>query len=305
MTRYILRRGVHSVVIVIVLVAAVFLILGSVGDPALTMASSDLEPEQIQQIRERLGTDRPLIERFANYMVRVAQGDFGESYWQRRPALEVVLERVPATLLLAGVTISVTLILAIPLGLYCAARPGSPVDRAVGMISFAGLSIPDFWLGLMAILVFAVWLGILPVSGSGTALAIVLPTLTLMARPFGRLTQLLRSSLLEEYDKQYVETARAKGLDRRTVATRHVFRNAFVPTLVMSGDELASLLNGAVIVETVFGWPGIGFLSVQSIRHLDTPVVVATVVVIRIMVVLVNFAVDMLQAYFDSRIKYA
>lgn len=305
MTRYILRRGVHSVVIVIVLVAAVFLILGSVGDPALTMASSDLEPEQIQQIRERLGTDRPLIERFANYMVRVAQGDFGESYWQRRPALEVVLERVPATLLLAGVTISVTLILAIPLGLYCAARPGSPVDRAVGMISFAGLSIPDFWLGLMAILVFAVWLGILPVSGSGTALAIVLPTLTLMARPFGRLTQLLRSSLLEEYDKQYVETARAKGLDRRTVATRHVFRNAFVPTLVMSGDELASLLNGAVIVETVFGWPGIGFLSVQSIRHLDTPVVVATVVVIGIMVVLVNFAVDMLQAFFDPRIKYA
>ena len=299
-----LRRFIYSVLVLLGLVVIVFFVTHSLGDPARLMLRPEATEEQVQAMRESLGLNDPLPVQFSNYMGNVARGDFGISIWQRVPALPVVLDRIPATLYLAGVTLALALPLAVILGIISALWPRSIADRVVTLISLTGVSTADFWLGLMLILVFAVRLNWLPTSGFGGAQYVILPALALAFRPLGRVSQVVRSSMLDELSKTYVTTARAKGLRESSVVLFHTLKNAAIPIITLSGDEAAALLNGAVVIETLFGWPGVGVLLIQAIERRDLPVIEAAVITIAIMIVTVNLVVDLIYARIDPRIRY-
>ena len=275
------------------------------GDPARLMLRPEATPEQVEAVRERLGLNDPLPEQFLRFMGGAIRGDFGDSIWQRAPALPIMLERLPNTLYLAGVTILVALPLAALLGIVSALRPGSIVDRSSTVVALAGVSIADFWLGLMLILFFAVNLGWLPTSGFGGPEYVILPALALMVRPLGRISQVIRSSMLDQLGQPYVTTARSKGLSERVVVTLHAMKNAAIPALTLIGDETAALLNGAVVIETVFGWPGIGLLLIQAIERRDLPLIEACVFAIAVMIIVANLLVDLAYTLFDPRIRYS
>ena len=275
------------------------------GDPARLMLRPEATPAQVEAVRERLGLNDPLPEQFLRFMGGAIRGDFGDSIWQRAPALPIMLERLPNTLYLAGVTILVALPLAALLGIVSALRPGSIVDRSSTVVALAGVSIADFWLGLMLILFFAVNLGWLPTSGFGGPEYVILPALALMVRPLGRISQVIRSSMLDQLGQPYVTTARSKGLSERVVVTLHAMKNAAIPALTLIGDETAALLNGAVVIETVFGWPGIGLLLIQAIERRDLPLIEACVFAIAVMIIVANLLVDLAYTFFDPRIRYS
>lgn len=268
------------------------------------MLHPNASDEQIQTVRDQHGLNDPLTVQFVRYMRGVARGDFGDSIWQRAPAREIVASRLPATLYLSAVTVVIAFPIAVALGVISAIRPRTLADRVVTVVSLGGLSIADFWLGFMLILLFAVKLGWLPTSGFGGIEYVVLPAIALAVRPIGRISQLQRSSLLEELTKGYVTTSRSKGLSERVVILYHTLKNAAIPTLTLTGHELASLLNGAIVIETVFGWPGIGSLLIQAIERRDLPLVTATTVTIALMVIAVNLVVDLMYAFIDPRIRY-
>jgi peptide/nickel transport system permease protein len=298
------RRFIHSVFVLLGLVVIVFFVTHSLGDPARLMLRPEATEEQVQAMRDSLGLNDPMPVQFSRYMGNVARGDFGVSIWQRVPALPVVLERIPATLYLAGVTLLLALPLAVILGIVSALWPRSVADRIVTLVSLTGVSTADFWLGLMLILVFAVRLTWLPTSGYGGWQFVILPALALAFRPLGRVSQVVRSSMLDELSKTYVITARAKGLREQSVVLFHTLKNAAIPIITLSGDEAAALLNGAVVIETLFGWPGVGVLLIQAIERRDLPVIEAAVITIAIMIVTVNLVVDLIYARIDPRIHY-
>jgi peptide/nickel transport system permease protein len=298
------RRLVHSVIVLLGLVVAVFFFTHMLGDPARLMLRPEATAEQVEAVRDRLGLNDPLHEQFFRFMGGAVRGDFGESIWQRAPALPIMLERLPNTLYLAGVTILVAIPLAALLGIVSALRPGSIIDRASTVVGLAGVSIADFWLGLMLILFFAVNLDWLPTSGFGGPQYVILPALALMVRPLGRISQVIRSSMLDQLSQPYVTTARSKGLSERVVVTLHAMKNAAIPALTLIGDETAALLNGAVVIETVFGWPGIGLLLIQAIERRDLPLIEACVFAIAVMIIFANLLVDLAYTFFDPRIRY-
>jgi peptide/nickel transport system permease protein len=224
--------------------------------------------------------------------------------WQQVPSLPVALQRIPATLQLAGATMAVALPIAIVMGTISAIKPRSPLDRVLTVVSLAGVSVAEFWLGLMLILIVAVQFGLVPTSGYGGLQYMILPMLTLGFRPIGRVAQVSRSTMLDEVSKPYVTTARAKGLRERAAIFGHALRNAAIPIITFCGDETSALLNGAVVIETVFGWPGIGSLLIQSILRRDLPLVEATVFVISILVISMNFLVDMAYTKIDPRVRF-
>ena len=301
---YLLRRIMHSVVILISLVVVVFFVTHMLGDPARLMLRPEATEEQVQALRETLGLNDSLPTQFWRYTTNLAQGDFGDSIWQRVPALPIVLDRIPATIYLATVTLFIAFPLAILLGIISAIRPRSLIDRFVTVISLSGVSTADFWLGLMLILVFAVQLGWLPTSGYGGPQYVALPALALAMRPMGRLSQVVRSAMIDEMSKPYMTTARAKGLKERTVIMSHALKNGFIPVLTLAGDEAAVMLNGAVVIETLFGWPGVGILLIQAIELRDLPLIEASVITIAVMIVTVNLVVDLLYTLLDPRVKY-
>jgi len=294
----------HSIFILVGLVVAVFFVTHLLGDPARLMLRPEATEEQVQQLRDSLGLNDPLLVQFGRFMGDIARGDIGDSMWQRVPAMDIVIDRVPATLYLAGVTLLLAIPLAVFLGIVSAIKPRSLADRFVTVVALAGVSTADFWLGLMLILLFAVQLGWLPTSGYGGIDFVVLPALALAVRPIGRVSQVVRSAMLDEMNKPYVTTARAKGLHERIVIVSHTLKNAAIPILTMMGDEAASLLNGAVVIETLFGWPGIGILLIQAIEKRDLPLIEATVIVIAILIVTVNLLVDLTYSLIDPRVRY-
>jgi peptide/nickel transport system permease protein len=298
------RRLFHSVIVLLGLVVAVFFFTHMLGDPARLMLRPEATAEQVEAVRNRLGLNDPLQVQFLRFMGGAVRGDFGESIWQRAPALPIMLERLPNTLYLAGVTILVAIPLAAVLGIVSALRPGSLIDRASTVVGLAGVSIADFWLGLMLILFFAVNLGWFPTSGFGGPQYVILPSLALMVRPLGRISQVIRSSMLDQLSQPYVTTARSKGLSERVVVTLHAMKNAAIPALTLIGDETAALLNGAVVIETVFGWPGIGLLLIQAIERRDLPLIEACVFAIAVMIIFANLLVDLAYTLFDPRIRY-
>jgi peptide/nickel transport system permease protein len=298
------RRLFHSVIVLLGLVVAVFFFTHMLGDPARLMLRPEATAEQVEAVRNRLGLNDPLQVQFLRFMGGAVRGDFGESIWQRAPALPIMLERLPNTLYLAGVTILVAIPLAALLGIVSALRPGSIIDRVSTVVGLAGVSIADFWLGLMLILFFAVNLGWLPTSGFGGPQYVILPALALMVRPLGRISQVIRSSMLDQLSQPYVTTARSKGLSERVVVTLHAMKNAAIPALTLIGDETAALLNGAVVIETVFGWPGIGLLLIQAIERRDLPLIEACVFAIAVMIIFANLLVDLAYTFLDPRIRY-
>ena len=302
-----IRRGIYSVVVILGLVVVVFFVTRLLGDPIRLMLPPQASDQQIETVQTQFGLNDPLLTQFGRYLQGAVQGDFGDSIWMRQPAMPIVLERLPRTLFLASVTIALALPLAVLMGVISAVRPRSLIDRVVTVVSLGGLSVADFWLGLMAILLFAVELGWLPTSGYAGLTGwqfVVLPALTLAVRPIGRISQIQRSSMLDELAQGYVTTARAKGLGERIVIIGHALRNAAIPTVTLAGTELSSLLNGAIVIETIFGWPGIGSLLIQAIERRDMPLVVASTIVIATMIILLNLAIDLLYAALDPRIRY-
>jgi peptide/nickel transport system permease protein len=283
----------------------VFFMTHLVGDPASLMLRPEATEEQRMAVRERLGLNDPILVQFWRFFSGVLRGDFGDSIWQRVPALPIVIDRLPATLYLASATLLLAVPLAITLGVISAIRPGSIVDRVVTVIALGGVSTADFWLGLMLILFFAVRLGWLPTSGYGGLQFVLLPAIALAFRPLGRISQVVRSAMLDQFNQPYVTTARAKGLTERVVIFLHTLKNAAIPITTLIGDEAASLLNGAVVIETVFGWPGVGILLIQAIERRDLPLIEASVIVIAVMIVTVNLLIDLTYTFVDPRVRYS
>ena len=304
MGRYLARRFIQSFFVIVAVVILVFILTRLTGDPADLYLPLHASEEMRQSYREAHGLDKPISIQLANYLAGVARLDFGESLWQHRPALTVVLERLPLTLKLATATIIVAMAVAFILGSISALRPLSTVDRATTFVSLIGVTIADFWLALILIMVFAVRLDWFPTSGTGGLEYLVLPLITLAWRPLGRMAQVVRTSVMEQLSAPYVTTARAKGLVQWTVLFRHVARNAFIPVLTVAGVEFVGLANGAVIIETVFGWPGIGKLTIDAMERRDFAVVQAVVLVVAVMIVVLNLFIDFVYAAIDPRIRY-
>jgi peptide/nickel transport system permease protein len=305
MTSYVIRRLIYSVAVVAGVTAVVFLVTHVLGDPVKLMLPLEATHEQYEQAREVLGFNDPLYVQFLRFASKAVRGDFGDSLWQRVPALPLVLERLPATFQLAGVAIFIAVALAIPLGVLAALKPRSWLDHTCTLGSLAGMCIADFWLGLMLILIFPVSLGLFYTSGYGTWQHLILPALTLSARPLGRIALIVRSSTLDEMNKAYVTAARSRGLTEQATIIGHVLKNASIPIVTLSGWELTRLLAGfTVVVETVFGWPGVGLLAIDAIRRQDLPLLQADVFIVALIVVAINLLIDLVYGFLDPRIRF-
>jgi peptide/nickel transport system permease protein len=295
-----------AVLVVFGVCTLVFLLIHLVpGDPVEAMLGESARPADRAALRADLGLDRPLGEQYLTYLARLARLDLGVSFRDRRPVRDLLAERIPPTLELAAAALLLALALALPLGVLAARHRGGALDSGAMGFSLLGISIPNFWLGPMLILVFSLWLGWTPVSGRDGAASLLLPAVTLGTGLAAVLARMVRSSVLEVLEEDYVRTARAKGLPETVVMWRHALRNAWLPVLTLLGLQLGGLLGGAVITETVFAWPGVGSLLVEAIQGRDYPVVQACVLLISLAYVLVNTLTDLVYAWVDPRIRLA
>lgn len=306
MLGYTIRRLLLAVFVLWGVATVVFVIVRMVpADPALLIAGESATPEQLAAIREDMGLDQPLIVQYVQYLVNAIQGDFGDSYRQGVPAMELIAEVLPNTALLAFLACLLALIISLPLGVLAALRVGKSADRFVSVSSIVIQALPGFWVGVVLILVFSRTLQWLPSSGLTSPQSLILPTIVLALPFIAILTRMTRSGLLEVVGEGYINTARAKGLPERTVIFPHAIRNALIPIVTVVGLEFGTLLGGAVITETVFAFPGIGRLLVSSILARDYNVVQACVIVIAAMFVIINLVVDLMYAYLDPRVRLA
>lgn len=304
MLRYFIRRSIQAIPVVLMSTVLVFALLQiAPGDPIKMLASPTATEGDISRIRERLGLDEPLPVQYLNWLGNVARFDFGESVRSGVPVIELLPDKMINTLRLTLVAMTITIVIGMAAGTLAAMRPGTWFDAVVMTTSVIGLSIPSFWLGLMLILFFSVQLDWLP-SGGGDSLAhIVLPAISLGLASAAIVARMVRSSMLEVVGQDYVRTARAKGLSETTLMLRHALPNALIPTITVIGLEFGTLLAGATITETIFAWPGIGSLLVQSILNRDFPVVQATLLLVTVTFVFVNLLTDLLYAVVDRRIS--
>jgi ABC-type dipeptide/oligopeptide/nickel transport system permease component len=301
MRKYILRRIGYSLISLLLLSITIFFFVRVTGDPAVLLVEPGASTADLEAIRQQFGLDRPLVIQYAHFMSNLLRGDFGKSFYYRTPVLELYLSRLPYSLLLAVAGMSLSLLIGIPTGIIAAVRVNSWWDSA-GKI-FALLGLPSFWVGLVMILFFSVYLGWLPSSGAGTVAHIVMPAFALGWYFAAAHMRLSRSSMLEVLGSEYVKLARLKGLPEALVITKHAFKNALIPVLTLAGINLVIMVNVAVVVETVFAWPGIGRLLYEGIAFRDFPVVQATVLLGGTMIVMVNLLVDILYAVIDPRIR--
>src|SRR5712691_7785273 len=303
MMQYIGRRLAYSLLSLLLLSLTIFLFVRITGDPAVLLVEPGASQGDIDAIRKQFGLDRPLWVQYGSFMSSLLRGDFGQSFYYRTPVLELYLSRLPYSLLLATAAMSFSLLIGIPTGIIAAVRVNRWWDSAGKIFALLGLSLPSFWVGLLLILFFSVYLGWLPSSGSGTALHLVMPAFALgwyFAAAHMRLT---RSSMLDVLGSEYVKLARLKGLPEALVIGKHAFKNALIPVLTLAGINLVIMVNVAVVVETVFAWPGVGRLLYEGIAFRDFPVVQATVLLSGGMIVAVNLVVDVLYAWIDPRIR--
>lgn len=303
MVSFVLSRAWHSVLVLSAVLVLVFFVGAVIGDPVDLMLPIGASEATRDALRSSLGFDKPLPGQFVDFVARVGTG-FGDSIGQGVPALGLVLARLPYTLYLAGVALLIAIPLSLALGALAAMRPNSIADRAVNVFSLGGVSIVDFWLGLMLILVFGAQLGWLPTGGygGGSLAFVILPALTLAYRSIGRLAQFARSALLDEYAKPYVDTLRGKGMSEAKIF-RHTMKNAAIPVITLSGDEMASLVNGAIVVEAVFAWPGIGGMLLRAIAERDLFLLEAVVFVMAATVIIINFLIDLTYGYLDPKVR--
>ncbi len=303
MIGFLLNRILYSLGVLLVVVTAVFALIHLAGDPTAGFTAPGASPEQQRLIRQRFGLDRPLPVQYATYLSHAAKGDFGESWRARRPAMDAVLERLPATLELAATSILLALAIGIPLGIAAGDKPGGIRDLVTSSVALFGQVMPGFFLGTILILMFAVRLKWLPSSGGNGWQSLVLPSIALAAYPTAIVARLLRASLVETLGADFIRTAHGKGLNRRAVLLGHALRNAALPTLAYVGLQVGFLIGGAVIVEGVFAYPGIGQLALNAVSDRDLPVVQATALVVAAMIVVVNLLVDLAARFIDPRIR--
>ncbi len=304
MIRYISLRLLFAIPALWLIVTMVFMLAHIVpGDPVQQMLGEGARAEDLQQMRHSLGLDVPVPTQYRRYLAGVVRGDLGESFRFQEPVTRVVLSHYPATLELAIVALLVCLAIGIPAGLLAAEKRATSTDRAVGLFTLLGLSVPSFALGPVLILVFSVILGWLPVSGRGDPLHLILPAITLGAALAAILTRMVRISVIEELSSDYVRTARAKGLSPSAVLFRHAFRNALIPILTILGLQFGTLLAGTIVTETIFSWPGIGRLTVQAIGARDYPLLQGCIILIAVSYVFVNLLTDAVYALVDPRVR--
>ncbi|MGO7593690.1 ABC transporter permease [Rhizobium leguminosarum] len=304
MKSFIGKRAIASGVSLVVLIVIVFFLSRLTGDPTDLYLPIDATTEMRQQFREMNGFNDPLIVQFGRYVSDLAQGNFGQSLRQARPAMDVVLEAFVWTFWLAAITMVLVTIAAIVIGSLAAFRVGGVFDRLATFFSLIGAAAPDFWLAIVAIVIFAVKLHVLPTSGTGTFWHWVLPVSVLFIRPFGLILQVVRGSMISVLSSAYVKTARAKGVRSNSIIFIHGLRNAMLPVITVIGDQAAAILNGAVVVETVFGFPGIGKLMIDSILLRDFAVVLAVIMVSALAIFIMNLLIDIAYALLDPRIRY-
>jgi peptide/nickel transport system permease protein len=301
--RYIARRLLQSLLVLVGVSTVVFFLLSLSGDPAALMLPPGATQEDLDRLRQSMGLDRPLPERYAAFMLDALRGDFGESIAVGTPAREIVLSRMPATIELATAALLFALVVAFPAGILAALRRNSWVDTLSMSVALLGQSVPVFWLGLMLILLFSVNLRWLPTGGRGGLDNLILPMITLGLFSMARTARLVRSGMIEVMGQDFIRTARAKGLREGAIVRRHALRSMLIPIITVIGLDLATLLGGAVITETIFSWPGIGRLVVDSIRSRDYPVVQAAVFVVATLYVVINLLVDIAYAYLSPTVR--
>jgi peptide/nickel transport system permease protein len=300
---FIAKRIAYAVAVLFAATSLVFALIFLAGDPVAGLVPPGASPEQEAVIRKRFALDRPVVVQYTRFVERAVQGDFGESWRRREPAMDAVLSQLPATLKLTAAALTLALAIGIPLGIVAGTRPGGWHDATATGFALLGQAIPAFWLGTVLILIFAVKLQWLPSSGGDGFRSLILPAVALAAFPAAVITRLLRSSLIETMSQDYIRTARGKGLTRRAVIQVHALRNALLPVLAFTGLQLSFLLGGAVIIESVFAYPGVGRLALQAVNDRDIPVVESFVVVLATMIVLTNFAVDLIAKLLDPRLR--
>ena len=303
MKRYALRQVVQLAVVIVGISMLAFAILHVIGDPVTLLLPQNAGKEEYERYNKLLGLDKPIYVQYWKFASRAVQGDFGKSWYADTPAFKLVLERMLPTLYLTTAGLVTALLIALPLGILAALKQHSFVDSLCTMAAVAGQAMPIFWLGIMLIIIFTVQLRLLPASGYGTWQHFLMPAFTLGAFLAPITMRLVRSGVIEIMNMEYIKTARAKGLAERLVVIKHAFRNACIPVITVLGLQFGQLLGGAVITETVFAWPGVATLTVDAIRNQDFPVVQCAVVLLALIIVAVNFLVDMIVGLIDPRIR--
>jgi ABC-type dipeptide/oligopeptide/nickel transport system permease component len=303
MRRYILKRIFQSLLTLFVLSMLIFIVCRLTGDPVTLMLPDDASYEDVAQLRTALGLDRPLPVQYWLFLSSALQGDFGRSIKGQVPVLDLITDRLPNSIKLGIVSLLITVILAFPLGVMAAVNKGTAIDTLANLIAVLGQSLPQFWVGIVLIQIFAVHLRWLPVAGSASLWHYILPGFTLGWFLVAGIMRLLRSSMLDVLDSEFVKLARIKGVSGWAVVWKHALKNAIMPVLTFASIYVAILITGAILVETVFAWPGIGQLIYQGIVYRDFPVIQAVVLLTAVIVVLVNFGVDITYAYLDPRIR--
>lgn len=303
-TGYLIRRILYSLFVIWGAVTIIFFIIRVIpGDPAAVMLGSSATEAQLLALRESLGLNSSLFTQYGNYLLDVINLDFGESFKLGGPALDHVLYRLPFTVTLAISAIVLSILISFPLGILAARKANRFIDWLISTLSLIGQSLPTFWVGIMLILIFSRFLGILPSAGSGSAAHLILPAFTLCLPFIGMIVRLVRNGILDELSQGYVQTARSKGLKENAVFYIHVLRNVLIPVITVMGLLLGEFIGSAIIIEVVFSWPGIGRLLVDSILYRDYSIVQATIVIIATFYVLLNLFVDILYGYIDPRIQ--
>jgi len=301
--RFIVKRLGFAVISLFLLSLTIFVFVRVTGDPAVLLVEPGASAADLEAIRQQFGLDRPLWVQYGSFLAHLARGDLGQSFYYKTDVFELYLSRLPSSLLLAAVAMTFSLVIGIPTGVVAAVRVNGWWDSAGKVFALLGLSLPSFWVGLLMILFFSVYLGWLPSSGSGTVWHVLMPAFALgwyFAAAHMRLT---RSSMLEVLGSEYVKLARLKGLPEALVIAKHALKNALIPVLTLAGINLVLMINVAVVVETVFAWPGIGRLAIQSIYNRDYPIVQCTVFLSAVLFIVLNFAIDLLYGVLDPRIR--
>ena len=304
MKKFIVKRMGLALISLFLLSLTIFLLMRVTGDPAVLLAEPGASQADLDAIRTQFGLDRPLWIQYVSFISHLVRGDFGQSFYYRTDVFELYMSRLPASLLLAAAAMAFSLLLGIPTGIIAAVRVNKWWDSAGKMFALLGLSMPSFWVGLIMILFFSVYLGWLPSSGSGTMLHLVMPSIALGWVFAAYNMRLTRSSMLEVLGSEYVKLARLKGLPEALVIGKHAFKNALIPVITLAGINLVIMVNTAIVVETVFAWPGVGRLLYEGISFRDFPVVQANILMAGTMIVVTNLLVDILYAFIDPRIRF-
>lgn len=304
MAKYVLRRLIHSIFVILGITVIIFFVTNVIGDPVTLLLPSDASKADYEMLRRELGLDRPLHVQYFTFLRNAVRGNFGKSFIFGKPSLTLVMEYLPATIELTLVSLFIAVVVAIPLGIFSAVNPYSLLDRVVRIFGLLGQAAPDFWLGIMAILLLGVRLKWLPISGRGGIDHLVMPAFSLGFYCMAAIMRLTRSSMLDVLDKDYIRTARIKGLPETWVVLKHAFKNTLIPVVTVVSIMLGRMLGGAVVTETVFAWPGVGRLAVQAIYSRDFPLVQAAVFFTSVFFIGINLVVDILYTWIDPRISY-